>query len=201
MLPESVPNLATPSVAYRHTRALQVVASPGAGSIWAEDVHLTTGGDLRRLMFGYFMNLGVPGAKATLWVFESDAEDTKAPADPVLGPIEFNLIGSDVVYTRQVINFNTNPVRVGRDLWIAVAFNHDNPGFVVVEGDAQVGNTHNIYYNLSTQQTSQLPQPYASNWVVEIRVDPVPTAVEALTWSEIKALFRSSGGTRPTASQ
>ncbi len=192
----SDPSIATPVVAYQHFRALQLVASPGAGNIWAEDVHLTTGGDLRRVMIGYFMNLGF-SAQATLWVYASDPEDTQAPTDLLLGPIEFNMIGSDVVYTRQVINFNEpNIVRVPKDLWIAVSFSEDNPGLVVVEGEAQVGATHNIHYDFQARGTRQLDP--ASNFVAEVRVDPVPTSVQATTWSEIKALFAAPTGTRPS---
>ncbi len=97
------------------------------------------------------------------------------------------------------MNFNVDPVLVGQDLWIAVSFDHDNPGLVVVSGDAQVGDTHDIFFNMSTGETGRLREPHRANFVAEVRVDPIPTAVQTLTWSKVKALF--NGDTRPSAAR
>lgn len=203
--------IATPSIVYRHMRAVYegnpevpVAVAPGADNVWAEDVHLATGGYLRRLLFGYYMTgREASGVHAKIWVYENDANDTRAPSQLLMGPIEFNIAPSIHVqsYTARVFNFNSDLALVGKDLWIAVSFDHDNPGLVLVDGDAQVGQTHNLYYDFSTQQTAQLPEGRAANFVAEIRVDPVPTAVRGLTWSGVKALFASSFGTRPSASR
>jgi len=194
----SSPRLATPQVVYQHTNALRIAAAPGAGNIWAEDVHLTSGGNLTRVMIGYYMDVNEE-AHGTIWIYSNDEEDTHAPSTLVVQTQDFGLQPSrSGEYIRFVVNFN-DPIPVGRNLWIAVSFDHDNPGLVLVQGDAQVGSSHNIYYDLSADETAQLPAPYLANFVAEVRVD-LSTDVQALTWSRVKSRFAPAAN-RPSASQ
>lgn len=181
-----------PKIVYRHDDAsLRVLAPPGADMIWAEDVHLTEGGMLARLWFAYYMDPDFHElAYMSLWVYENDAEDTIAPdpENPLLGPIVFGpLVPPTDSRIPAYAYILPQRIPVGKDLWLAVQFTHDNPGLVVAKGEPRVGTTHDMFYDFSSGKTTQLPG-YPSNFVFEVRVDPV-TAVQDVTWSGIKALY------------
>ncbi len=160
------------------------------GQMVADDIHMTMPGRLRT--FRYIFGTPIPEAIRATVAFYANPDD--ASIGPlVAGPYEMGPFGGD---TRRITYTVTNPVPVPKDLWFAIQYQSVYTGSLLANG-AFVGTSHDLFYNLTLEQTTQLGGPCmgppvpicVANMYLEVYLIPDIMPIQATTWSQVKALF------------
>jgi hypothetical protein len=196
--PPGLPMITAPneSIAYRDDRLHQpgFYFSPGADSLFADDLHMLFPGRLTNFTIGIYKIPKTPVTSATFYFYANDPNDSGVGA-LLAGPY---VIGTLLPEYRAYEVIAADSAQVNQHVWLAVKFSTGFASLVLGE-EAVVGVSHDVYWDFENGGASQLPVPPA-NFLFEVRLIPDLVPVEPVTWTHIKALYapaiRSAPGYR-----
>ena len=160
------------------------------GQTYADDIHMTRAGRLRTFRF-IFGNPGPGSMRATVWFYANPDDASIGPL--VAGPFEIGPVGGPGLRINYTVS---DPPPVTKDLWFTIRYHSNSPGILLANG-AWVGTSHDLFYNVTLEQTAQLsgictgpPIPVCvANMYLEVYLESDILPIEATTWSAVKALF------------
>ena len=160
------------------------------GQAFGDDIHMLMSGRLRTFRFIFGTPVPEP-IRATVSFYANPDDACVGPL--VAGPYEMGPFGGD----SRRINFTvSDPPPVPQDLWFTIQYQSVYSGILLANG-AFVGSSHDLFYNLTLQQTTQLsgqctgpPVPLCvANMYLEVYLETDIMPIRATTWSGVKALF------------
>jgi len=165
---------------------------PGAGISFADDLHLTLPGRLTQFWF-FFYEPYQTVVRPTVSFYANDENDSHLGsllAGPyALGPYRWGAYKVHVTVQDTVF--------VGQNLWFALSFESPTSG-AVLANPPFIGSSHDVYYDFTLGRTERFVGAFA-NIYLQVRVEPQPVGVEAVTWSHVKALYHSPAAARSGA--
>lgn len=159
----------------------------------ADDLHLTAGGLMTAFVVGYYSEAQGFQTHMTVTFYENVSND-RGVGKLVAGPYT----ATNLPLGPRLRRFNLPDslhAFVGSELWCSVQFNTFDAG-VIFSDPPTTGSSHDLFYDFGTGQTGRLNNVPA-NFVLLLEVDTTRVAVEHVTWSAIKELYRSARSPTP----
>ncbi len=137
------------------------------GNEWADDLHLTKGGEVDRITFGFLSN---GSSQATIRLYANDATDSTLPVSGAALHTEVVSIPGGGASGLKVVDLAA-PVTVPAHLWVSIQFD-TNSGGTPLANPPTVGSSHS---DRSVHVASGFVFDWGANFRFAVRVkDPAP---------------------------
>jgi len=141
-----------------------------SGAEWADDVHLTKGGDVDQIQFGYISN---GSTQATIRFYTNDAGNSSVPVTGTQFHTEVVAIPGGGASGLKVVDLST-PVTVPADMWMSIQFNGSSGTMRLYDPPVVGTSNNNLVVHVPSGWAADAFGPGRNNFQFGLRIQSGP---------------------------